>query len=161
MAKLDPQTKDVYENYSLVEVKVRVWLHDTELPVLSKLTIKENLTNIFKNMEILEDTFLDMVSFEVKYMYVNDARIDLVYENSGKLYIKTNKESIFEEAKIVKISDNLYVEFENNLYKLFESSQEKYVELYKEYVSKKQYAYESEKAYFHQAQKRPLTNPSP
>lgn len=157
-SKKDPK-ETVFQNYSLVEAKVRVWLKDEELPALSKLTIKENLKNIFKNMEIVEDTFLNMVSFEIKYMFVNQNNICFVYESSEKMYIKTDKETIFEEANIVNISDNLYVEFENNLYKLYKASHEKYVELYTEYVSKKHFDYEPEEMYVSHGKKDPLTNP--
>ena len=46
-SKKDPK-ETVFQNYSLVEAKVRVWLKDEELPALSKLTIKENLKIFLK-----------------------------------------------------------------------------------------------------------------
>ena len=63
-----------------------------------------------------------MVSFEIKYMFVNQNNICFVYESSEKCISKLTKKLFFEEANIVNISDNLYVEFENNLYKLYKAS---------------------------------------
>lgn len=152
-------SKTIFENYSLVEVKVRVWLKDNELPALSELTIKGNVDRAFDNMEVIEHSLVKCHSFESKYCYVKNNDIKIVYEYSEKLYIK-NDDGTFDEVNILNISENMFLESDGNLYKLYDLTLDSLNMLYKKYVAKKQFDYDPEEMYVAHVQKGPLTNPS-
>ena len=155
-------SKLTFKNYNLVEVKVRLWLEDNELPALSELTIKDNIKQTFRNMEVLENNLIKSYSFEVKYCYAENNKINFIYEHSGKLYNK-NEESTFDEVNILNYSDNKFLDIEGNLYKLYDVTQENLKYLYEKHVQKKywkqEYAMEYDTLDKEHISRNPLTNP--
>lgn len=116
--KKQPQ---IYKNYSLVEVTIQMMVEDSELPVLSPISLKENIKKMVPG-KFVNYKLLDSFTF-IPTHYVGYRLAQKISENDSSYYITKNDdndETVFSKIPFKNIEGKDYCIRGEDLYSIRE-----------------------------------------